>query len=98
MAHDLPAVRNPQVWYEESQVMVKLQDSRFVYRDIRKQVNSYISKVGFIKYIMGKNPHWNESMFHMVDWTGMKACMGKLKETEATNVLKLVHGWQNDGQ
>ena len=25
-------------------------------------------------------------------------CMGKMEDTKVTNVLKLVHGWQNDGQ
>ena len=33
----------------------------------------------------------------MVDWKGMGATWGKMKDTEATNVLKMVHGWQNDG-
>ena len=32
----------------------------------------------------------------MVDWKGM--CLDKMENTKVKNVLKLVHGWQNDGQ
>ena len=27
----------------------------------------------------------------------MGASLNKMKDTEATNVIKMVHGWQNDG-
>ena len=27
----------------------------------------------------------------------MESTLGKMKDTEVTNVLKMVHGWQNDG-
>ena len=34
----------------------------------------------------------------MVDCPGMGIYLDKMEDTKVTNVLKLVYGWQNDGQ
>ena len=44
---------------------------------------------------METNLHWNDMIFHTVDWDGMWACMDKLSDIRVTHVIKLVHGWQN---
>ena len=84
------------IWYEESQLMVRLSDSRLIYGNISQQVSFDISQVGMSTYLMGKNPHWNKEIFNMLDWKEMGAFLGKMPETMVTNTLKLVHGWQND--
>ena len=58
-------------------------------------VTEDISKGGIVKYIMETNLHWNDKIFHTVDWDGMWACMDKLSDLRVTHVIKLVHGWQN---
>ena len=72
-------------------------ENRLIYGDIEKQVEYEISKGPLMTYFMGGNKHWIETIFNMVDWSGMKMCLGKMEDTKVTNVLKLVHGWQNDG-
>ena len=79
-------------------MMVKSKDSRYIYGDIKGKVTNDITKIGIIEYIMGKNSHWTEEVFNIVDWVGIGVYMGKIKETRLTNVLTLVHGWQNDKQ
>jgi len=54
-----------------------------------------------IKYLWGKNPHWNDNIFESIDWKALETCMKKMARNSGslvTNELKLVHGWQNDGQ
>ena len=54
-----------------------------------------------IKNLWGKNPHGNDNIFYSIDWKAMESCMKKMAEKsgfKVTNTLKLVHGWQNDGQ
>ena len=51
--------------------------------------------------IVGENKHWNDNIFDSIDWEAIGASMKTLAATSAmrvTNLLKLVHGWQNDGQ
>ena len=40
---------------------------------------------------MSKNLHWDDNIFKMIDWKGMESTLGKMKDTEVTNVLKMVH-------
>ena len=54
-----------------------------------------------IKYLWGKNPHWTEVIFGFIDWKPVETCMTKMTKKSGflvPNTLKLVHGWQNDGQ
>ena len=65
-----------------------------LYGDISGQLTHEISKKEMIQYLMSKNLHWDENIFQMIDWKGMEKTLGnKMKDTEVTNVLKMVHGW-----
>ena len=77
--------------------MVKLESGRLLYGDVKRQITHEISKGGLIQYMMSKNLHWDEGIFQMIDWAGMEATLKKMKDTEVTNVLKMAHGWQHDG-
>ena len=87
----------PQLWYEKSQMMVQLDSGRMLYVDVSEQMSRETSKGGMIQYLMSKNLHWNGDIFNMIDWKGMETTLGKIKDTEVTNVLKMVHGWQKYG-
>ena len=81
--------------------MVKIQNNKLIYGDIQKWVTEAITQEKMIKYLWGKNPHWNDSIFDSIDWKAVEGCMKKLARasgSKVTNTLKLVHGWQNDGQ
>ena len=41
---------------------------------------------------MSKNLHCHEIIFNMIDWKGVGTSLGKMKDTDVTNVLKMVHG------
>ena len=73
--------------------MVRLHSGRLLYGDVSGQLNHEISKGGLIQYIMSKNLHWDDNIFKMIDWKGMGSTLGKMKDTEVTNILKMVHGW-----
>ena len=47
---------------------------------------------------MGKTPHWTELIFKYIHWDSIELCLNKLHTTRVTSILKMVHGWQNDGQ
>ena len=87
----------PQLWHEESQVMIRLNSGRLLYGDIAGQMKHEISKRGLVQHLMSKNQHWDDKIFNMIAWKGMESALGKMKDTEVTNVLKMVHGWQHDG-
>ena len=90
-------VANPQIYFDKSRVMVQLEgDNRLIYGYIERQVEYEAAKGPIMTYLMEKNKHWTEKIFHMVDWPGMKMRLDKMEDTKVTNVLKLVHGWQND--
>ena len=60
-----------------------------------------INQHAIIKYLLDKNTHWTESIFASIDWKALEVCMNKMAKKSGsmvTNTLKLVHGWQNDGQ
>ena len=60
-----------------------------------------INQHAMIKYLFGKNKHWTLGIFDAIDWEAIDACMTKMAKQSGsmvTNTLKLVHGWQNDGQ
>ena len=42
---------------------------------------------------MSKHLHWNKPILNMIEWKGMETILGKIKDTEVTNILKMVHGW-----
>lgn len=87
--------------YPESGVIVQLPNARFIYGDICRWVTDEINQDNLLKYMFGKKPHWNQVIFDSIDWRDMDSCMQKIAKQSGsmvTNVLKLVHGWQNDGQ
>ena len=54
-----------------------------------------------IKYLWGKKTYWTEVIFGFIDWKVVETCMTNMANKSGslvTNTLKLVHGWQNDGQ
>ena len=91
----------PQFLYPEGVVMVEKGDGTLINGDIGKVMTESITRDPMIKFLMGKNPHWDVDIFQSIDWRAMEACMKVLSKrsgSTVTNVLKLVHGWQNDGQ
>ena len=91
------STRNPQVWYEESQVIVKLKDHGMIYGDVAQHTTFFITKDKPVEYLMSKNKHWTRDIYNTIDWEAMGSVLRKMKDTEATNVIKMVHGWQYDG-
>ena len=91
------STRNPQVWYEESQGMVKLKDNVMIYGDIAQRTAFFITKDKLVECLMSKNKHWTRDIYNTIDWEAMGSALRKMKDTEATNVIKMVHGWQYDG-
>ena len=77
--------------------MVRLDSGRMLYGDVSGQLTHEITKGGLIQYLMSKNLHWDKTILNMIEWKGMETRLDKMKDTEVTNVLKMVHGWQNDG-
>ena len=74
--------------------MVKLQNDRFIYGDICRWVTEEINQDNILKYMFGKNRHWNQAIFDSIDWKAMESCMQKMAKQSGsmvTNVLKLVH-------
>ena len=86
------STRNPQVWYEESQVMVNLKDNGMIHGDIEERTTFFITKDKLVEYLMSKNKHWTRDIYDTIDWVAIGAVLRKMKDTEATNVLKMVHG------
>ena len=91
------STRNPQVWYEESQVIVKLKDHGMIYGDVAQHTTFFITKDKPVEYLMSKNKHWTRDIYDTVDWEAMGSVLRKMKDTVAKNVIKMVHGWQHDG-
>ena len=71
---------------------------RFIYGDIVGLITEDISQVKLIKYLMGKNSQWNEFIFQTIHWNSVGCCMKKMSQQRVTNLLKMVHGWENNGQ
>ena len=81
--------------------MAKLPNNRFIYGDMCRWATDEINQDALLKLLLGKNPHWTQDIFNTIDWQAMDTCMYKMANKSGsmvTNVLKLVHGWQNDGQ
>ena len=93
----LQADETEQFFYPENTVLVKI-GNNYLYGNIIEQVRESISKQALTKYLMGKHPHWNEHIFQYIDWDSIGLCLNKLPATRVTNILKMVHGWQNDGR
>ena len=74
--------------------MVQLPNKGCVYRDICRWVAEEINQHQIIKYLWGKNPHWNDTIFESIDWQAVESCMTKMAKSSGslvTNTLKLVH-------
>ena len=54
--HTVDSVRNPQIFYDESQIMVRAPSQRFIYGDISGVVTEEISEVELLTYLMDTNP------------------------------------------
>ena len=88
---------SPQFFYPESRVIVQMPDFRYIYENIASKVREELTKDKLIKHLLVKNPHWTKTGFDTIDWESMGLCLGKMKDTKVTNVLKMAHGWQHDG-
>ena len=84
-------------FYTHSQVMVRTTEDSFIYGQVRQVVTEGILGDVMIKYLLGKNKQWTEEIFNLVDWDRVGAYMNSLNATRATNVVKFVHDWQQDG-
>ena len=78
--------------------MVHMASSRLIYGDIAGVMTEDISQVGLDKYLRGKNPRWTTCIFQTIDWDSIGSCMSKMSPQRVINALKIVYGWQNDGQ
>ena len=67
-------------------------DSRYAYGNIADAVREELTKDNLTQLLLLKNPTWNRTVFNNIDWESMESCLGKMKETKVTNVLKMVHG------
>jgi len=88
-------------FYTESGMMVQMPNTRLIYEDICRWMMEEINQHAMIKYLWGKTHHWTEVIFRFIDWKAVETCMTKMAKKSGylvTNTLKLVHGWQNDGQ
>ena len=91
----------PYYLYPESEVMVQWINGRFIYGDISKVITNDINREKMFKNLWGKNRHWDDVIFESIDWEEGGTCMKNMARklgTMVTNVLKLVHVWQNDNQ
>ena len=81
--------------------MVQSTNTCFINGRVEDVVTADINKEKMLKYLGEKNMHWNEAIFESIDWDAIGTCMKKMVSKsgmQVTNALKLVHGWQNDGQ
>ena len=60
-------------------------------------VTEEISKERLITYLTETNPGWDEAIFQTINWVNIGLCMTKMTPQRVTNVVKMVHGWQHDG-
>ena len=51
--------------------MVQMHTHSLVYEDIQKRVTDEIMQNNLKKYLWGKNPHWNDTIFDSIDWKAM---------------------------
>ena len=51
----MESVRNPQIFYDESQVIIRMASMCFIYGDITGIITEDISQVGLFKYLVGGN-------------------------------------------
>ena len=62
----------PQYFYPDGVVMVEMGDGTLINGDIGNVITDYITRDPMIKFLMGKNPHWNEEIFaSSIDWRAM---------------------------
>ena len=73
----------PTIFYPDAGVMVKMQKQGLIYGDIQKWVTEEITQDKIIKYLWGKNPHWNDTIFDSIDWKAVEACMKKWRGNRA---------------
>ena len=71
------SITNPQVWYQESKVMVQLKDGDMIYGDIEKRTTHQITKDALVDYLMSKNKHWTQEIFATVEWEAMGSALEK---------------------
>lgn len=58
----------PHFFYTESGVMVQIHTHSIIYGDIQNWVTEEITQNKLIKYLWGKNPHWNDNIFDSILW------------------------------
>ena len=86
------------LFYAESQVMVKGSNGQFIYGKIDNIVSEAIVCGNMRDYLVKKKRGWNEKIMIMIAWDEMGEYMNSLSDHRVTNVVKFVHNWQNDGQ
>ena len=84
-----------EVFFPGSQIMIECGDSS-LYGDIKEGIHEFIQGPNLIKYMLNKNS-WTQDIFESIDWNPMKIFMNSITSLQVTNVVKLVHHWQNDG-
>ena len=60
--------RSPHIFYEESRVLIQIQNKRLIYGNIQGKITEDMSKIGLVKYVMGKNTHGTEKTFWDCAW------------------------------
>ena len=69
------------LFYKEIQIMVQLDEFIFIYGGIAKTVREKVSKQKLIKYLLGRNPHWNATIFDTIYWDSVGECLDKMPAT-----------------
>ena len=68
----------------------------FIYGSLRESIIEQVHGPALQRYLCNKF-HWSDEVFHMIDWSAMGSYMRRVDGVKATNIIKLVMNWQNDG-
>ena len=68
----------------------------FSYGKVSARITEIITSPFLQEYLQDKNK-WDTQTFNSINWKAMGAFMKSLTGEQETNVIKLVHNWQNDG-
>lgn len=71
-------VRNPQVFYDESQGTIRMESQRFIYGNIAGLITEEIARVEIVQYLMAKNTRWTEAIFETIDWNSIGSYVSKM--------------------
>ena len=84
----------PEIFFPASKIMIEC-SGEFIYGKVSTRITKIITSPSLQEYLQDKNK-WDTQTFNSIDWKAMGAFMKSLTGEQETNVIKLVHNWQND--